>query len=91
MIQIIKHFWLPVAGSGTALSFKGISEISTQTPEIMDATQQIIAATTTEPMIRYFWIGVLGAVGGLLVKIIWMCLKRWIPFIKKLEDEKTTG
>lgn len=90
MKQFIERSWMPFAGGGTALSFKGISELTTQTPKIMDTTQQLIAVTTHEPMIRYFWIGVLGAVGGLLVKIIWMCIKRWVPFFKKLDNEKTT-
>jgi len=85
MKQIIKGSWLPAAGGGTALSFKGITDISQTTPEILDTTQQIIAATTSEPLIRYFWIGVLGAVGGLLVKIIFYCIKRYIPFFKKLD------
>ena len=88
MKKFLSDIWMPIAGGSTALSFKGISNLSTQTPEIMDASQQLIAVTTTEPLIRYFWIGVIGAIGGLLVKVLWICLKRWIPFFKNLEDEK---
>ena len=88
MKKILSDIWMPVAGGSSAISFKGITDLSIQTPEIMDATQQLIAVTTTEPLIRYFWIGVIGAIGGLLVKVIWICLKRWIPFLNKLENEK---
>ena len=88
MKKFLSDIWMPVAGGSTALSFKGISNLSLQTPEIIDASQQLKAVTATEPLIRYFWIGVIGAIGGLLVKVLWICLKRWIPFFKNLEDEK---
>ena len=88
MKKLLSEIWMPVAGGSTAISFKGISELSIQTPDILDASQELIAITTTEPLFRYFLIGVIGALGGLLVKILWLCMKNWIPFFKNSEDEK---
>ncbi len=88
MKKLIAEIWMPVAGGSTALSFKGISELSLQTPDIMDASQQLIAVSTADPLFRYFVIGVIGALGGLLVKVLWICATRWIPFLKDFKDDK---
>ena len=41
-----------------------------------------------EPMWHYLLIGILGALGGLVFKICWVCLKRLFPTLNKLDNEK---
>jgi len=87
MRDFIQKYWTPTAGAISSLSFKGITDI-TANPEITDTAEQVTqqALKNQQPeLITYLWIGMLGGLGGLLIKILWSCLKRWFPKLKNLD------
>ena len=74
MRNLIDRFWLPISGSVTSISFKGIENAATlNTPLIQ------VPLFQEHSLWYYLLIGVMGAVGGLAVKITWSCMKRWFP------------
>ena len=81
MRDIARKFWAPSTGAAASLSFKGISELTT--PEALDAADQVFRHQPA--LIDYFFIGVVGALGGLLVKLCWGILKQCFPKLKKIE------
>ena len=86
MKDFLQRCWTPVTGAISSLSFKGISDITT--PELANTVDQVTrhAAINSEPrLITYLWIGMLGAMGGLFIKILWSCFKRWFPKLKNID------
>ena len=83
MKDFIQRAWTPIAGAVTSLSFKAGADISQKTPEIIDSIQQ--AQHQGPELINYFYIGILGAIGGLLVKILWGLVKSIFPKLKILD------
>mgnify|MGYP006995619332 CR=1 FL=1 len=73
-------------GAGSTISYKGLSNIQIN-HDLIDPTQIILHH---DPMWHYLIIGVLGALGGLIFKIVWHLLKRKYPKLKNLVDEKNT-
>lgn len=82
MKNTIRELWMPLTGAGASISAKGITDIST-TPDLMDATHKLII--THEPMWHYLVIGILGALGGLIFKILWYWLKRRFPKLQNID------
>lgn len=84
MKQLIDRAWLPVAGSISSISFKGIEEISkadfslVQTPTVLSSEKSLF---------YYFLVGVMGALGGLALRLLWVQLKKWFPKLKKMEKD----
>ncbi|MDP2335929.1 MAG: hypothetical protein Q8N05_05685 [Bacteroidota bacterium] len=72
----MKEIREPLTGFIASITVKGSGDIAamieplTQTPHLMD----------------YFWVGFFGAVGGLMVKLIWSLLKKHFPQLKKFDQ-----
>lgn len=81
MIDLIKKFWLPVAGFFTSITVSATEQTQTQICNIMK-TENLI---NTNPLTYYFLIGLAGAAGGLVIKIIWGMLKRKFPKLKNID------
>lgn len=84
MKDFIQKYWTPTAGALSSLSFKGIADIS-QSPIAEEAARQIAFQQTQPMLITYLWIGVLGGLGGLLVKIAWGVCKKIFPKLKNID------
>jgi hypothetical protein len=87
MKDFFNRFWTPIAGAISSLSFKGINDINSF-PEFTDTAEQVARHALKSPqpeLITYLWIGVLGGLGGLLVKIAWGCIKKIFPKLKGLD------
>jgi hypothetical protein len=87
MKNFIQKYWTPTAGAISSLSFKGISDINTY-PELADTAEQVTRQALKNPqpeLITYLWIGMLGGLGGLLIKIIWGCIKRFFPKLNNID------
>lgn len=82
MKEFYRRFWTPAWGAISSLSFKGFSDIS-QTPEVTEITEQTVLQTPV--FMNYFLIGILGALGGLCVKIAWGCMKKLFPKLKNID------
>lgn len=76
MRDFIQRYWTPTAGAISSISFKGINDIS-QSPEVANLAEQ--AAKHEPTLMSYFLIGVVGALGGLLVKVAWGMCKKLFP------------
>jgi hypothetical protein len=74
MRNIIDRFWLPISGSVTSISFKGIEAATSLEVPILQ-----IPVVQDHSLWYYLLIGVFGALGGLAVKIGWSCMERWFP------------
>ena len=84
MKDFIQRYWTPTAGAISSMGFKGIEDIS-QNPMAEELAQNI--AVQPQPiLITYLWIGVLGGLGGLLVKIAWGICKKIFPKLKNIEE-----
>lgn len=81
-MKIADRLWLPLSGSIASIGFKGIETAST-----LDAPILSIPVVQEHTLGYYFLIGILGAAGGLVFKIIWSALKRKFP--KHLKDIDT--
>ena len=66
----------PLTGFIASVTVKGGADIST----IVEPIQQHLH------LMDYFWVGVLGSIGGLLVKLIWSYLKRRFPNLKNIDQ-----
>ena len=87
MKDFFQRSWTPITGAVSSISFKGITDI-TANPEITDTAGQVARQALNNPqpeLITYLWIGMLGGLGGLLIKILWGCLKRWFPKLKNID------
>lgn len=81
MKNLFDRLWLPISGSAASIGFKGIESTTSFDPTVLN-----IPAPESN-LFFYFGIGVLGAAGGLCVKIGWSCLKRWFPkYLKNLDQ-----
>lgn len=69
----MKRIFEPVVGCFSSVGVAGAKDIAEgiNNPDVM----------------VYFWIGVLGALGGLLVKLIWGCMKLWFPTLRKIDSK----
>ncbi len=72
----MKKYYEPVVGFVSSVGVKGVNDIHQVTT---------MGVNISPDLVKYFWIGVLGALGGLLVKIIWGCLKLWFPRLSKID------
>jgi hypothetical protein len=82
MRNLIDRFWLPISGSVTSISFKGIENAAS-----MDTPLLQVQLFQEHSLWYYLLIGVMGALGGLMVKIAWSCLKRSFPrYLKNLDQ-----
>lgn len=72
----MKKYYEPVLGFISSVGFKGVNDLQ------YTATSGI---NISPDLVKYFWIGVLGALGGLLVKVVWGCLKLWFPKLGKID------
>lgn len=85
--DLIERFWTPVLGAMSSVSVKGIVDLSAN-PDVSETADWVARKAVTDPqhhLITYLWIGMLGALGGLIVKVLWgLCKKRW-PKLKNLE------
>jgi hypothetical protein len=87
MKDFFQRFWTIITGAVSSLSFKGINDIASF-PEISDTAEQVTRHALKDPqaeLITYLWIGMLGALGGLFIKILWGCLKRFFPKLKNID------
>ncbi len=82
MKDLYRRYWTPTWGAVSSLSFKGISDIS-QSPEVANMTEQSIRHQPT--LMSYFLIGIVGALGGLLVKVAWGVCKKFFPKLKNFD------
>jgi hypothetical protein len=76
MRDFIQRYWTPTAGAISSISWKGITDIS-QSPEVAEIAQKSLSDQPT--LINYFLIGIVGALGGLLVKLAWGLCKKLFP------------
>jgi hypothetical protein len=83
MKDFIQRYWTPTAGAISSLSFKGIADIS-QSPVAEEAVKQI-AMQPQPALITSLWIGILGGLGGLAVKIAWGVCKKIFPKLKNID------
>lgn len=81
-MKIADRLWLPFSGALASIGFKGIETAST-----LDSPILSIPVVQEHTLGYYFLIGILGAAGGLVFKIIWSALKRKFP--KHLKDIDT--
>jgi len=83
MKDFFSRTWLLFVGAGSTLSFKSIyAQINPE--DIMEHTE--IIYQTHSPMWEYFVIGILGALGGLAVRLVWCGIKQQFPKLKKLDS-----
>lgn len=66
----------PFTGFIASITVKGGSDL-------MAVVEPIQHHTT---IMDYFWIGVVGALGGLAVKILWSYLKKRFPNLKNIDQ-----
>jgi hypothetical protein len=87
MKDFIKNIWMPLVGSISSLSFKKISDEVIYSPDVIDTAARIAkyAESENKSLLQYFLIGVVGAAGGLVLKITWGCIKRWFPKLKNID------
>jgi len=83
MKDFLQRFWTSITGAISSLGFKGISDIS-QSPAAEDTARQL-AEQTQPTFFTYLWIGILGGLGGLLVKIVWGICKKIFPRLKEID------
>ena len=83
MKEFFSRTWLSFVGAGSTLSFKSISA-QINPGDIMEHTE--IIYQTHSPMWEYFVIGILGALGGLIVRLLWCWIKIKYPKLKKLDS-----
>lgn len=76
MRDFIQRYWTPTAGAISSISWKGINDIS-QSPEVANLAEQSVMHEPT--LMNYFLIGIVGALGGLLVKLAWGMCKKIFP------------
>lgn len=65
----------PLTGMVTSVGYQGAA----------DVTDVINQVSSTVDFGKYFLIGVAGAVGGLLVKIIWGLIKKMVPSLNNID------
>lgn len=65
-----------MAGAISSISWKGITDLS-QSPEVAEIAEEAVKHEPT--LMSYFLIGVVGALGGLLVKVGWGLCKKIFP------------
>jgi hypothetical protein len=82
MKDFIQRHWPPTAGAISSISWKGITDLS-QSPELTEIAEQSLRNQPT--LMSYFLIGVVGALGGLLVKIAWGVCKKVFPKLKNID------
>jgi hypothetical protein len=89
--EFIDRTWMVFTGMFSSLGIKGFSDILSDST-IVDTANKVTEKAIQHqlvgdmpPLITYFWIGVLGALGGLLIKILWGCLKKWFPKLKNID------
>lgn len=82
MKDFLQRYLTSISGALSSLSFKGITEI-TQTPT--DEVIQQLTAQHHPEMLTYLWIGFLGGLGGLLVKISWGLFKKMFPKLNNID------
>lgn len=80
MASLIKKIWLPVTGSVSSLTLSA-TEAAANSPQIL----QVKSLISSNPLIDYFLIGVAGALGGLVVKVVWGLIKKTFPKIKDID------
>jgi len=89
MKDLLQQIWLPILGFFSSVGFKEISAKTGMTPENLSETAEMIAGPaaddTQTSLIMYFFIGMVGAAGGLALKILWCLLKRWFPTLKNID------
>jgi hypothetical protein len=88
MKELFQRIWMPILGTISTLGFKQINDKTILSPDIAESAQQATNYSITEPhssLLIYFWIGMLGAAGGLVLKIIWWLIKKWFPKLKNID------
>jgi hypothetical protein len=81
MKDFFNKYWHVVFGGGTAVSFKGISDIAESTKDIVVHTPIM----TVEEIIKYILIAAIGTITGLLIRIMWGVIKRRFPSLKGID------
>lgn len=76
MKNFFERYWTPTAGAISSLSFKGVNDLA-QTPEAAEIAEQAVRHEPT--LMSYFIIGIVGALGGLFVKVAWGIFKKIFP------------
>ncbi len=88
MKELIQRIWMPILGTKSTLGFKQINDKTILSPDIAESAQQVTNHAINElhsSILIYFWIGMLGAGGELLLKIIWWLIKKWFPKLKNID------
>jgi hypothetical protein len=88
MKELIQRIWMPVLGIISTLGFKQINDKTILSPDIAETVQHVTNYAVNEghsSLLVYFWIGMLGAAGGLVLKIIWSLIKKWFPKLKNID------
>ena len=73
-MKLLDRIWLPITGSLTSIGFKGIETSTNLEVPILQ-----IPVVQDHSLWYYLLVGMFGALGGLMVKVIWSALKRWFP------------
>jgi len=76
MNDFFQRYWTPTAGAISSISWKGITDIS-QSPEVAELAEKSLSHQPA--LMTYFLIGVVGALGGLMVKVAWGICKKFFP------------
>ena len=85
MKNFLQGIWMPALGTFSSLGFKTISD-KTLSSDIIDTAADIVnIANPDKTLFQYFLIGVVGAAGGLALKIIWGCIKKFFPKLKNID------
>lgn len=75
---------MPAAGASTTISLDATGAIEPQAAKIIESAHNL-ALISPDQLLYYFVIGLVGAAGGLFLKIIWTLIKRIFPKLKKLD------
>lgn len=93
LFDLFKRGWLVITGVLSSWTVKGISDLKQDT-SIMDATEMAIDAThdlimttSDHTLLWYGAVGAVGALGGLLIRVLWGCLKMWFPSLQKIDPD----
>ena len=80
MSDMIKKVWLLFAGAGTSITVSA-SKITGNIHLFFNTADML----QNHPFLYYFLIGLAGAAGGLVIKIVWGCIKRMFPKLKNID------
>ena len=90
MKEFIERYWTMIVGFFSSVSAKGINDISVSSKEAVQEVAQVTEVVSRfiippEEVLRYFVYGLVGALAGLLIRIVWGVLKRKFPLLNGID------